>query len=393
MSVDRSDFFSISNSDLDELIQAGTPEGLFLDYKRDTYGNSDSDKREFLKDVSAFANAQGGHIIIGIEEEQGIPRRILGLSDIDQDAEKLRLEQIIRGGLQPRIMGIQTHSVILEGGRFVLIIRIPKSWNPPHRVSANGSNSFWIRNSSGKHEASIEELKNLFTLSSTAIERTRIFRQQRIQSIVNGQGARPLQGNGRLILHIVPLQAFSSPSQIDLELVHQNSAPFRPIGASGYSSRYNFDGFVNYRANEDFGYTQIFRNGILEATKASLIKEREDRRFIPGKGLEEQFFEIFPSYINGLKNIGVQPPLIIMITLEGVQNTGYAVANSFDLGHEPPPLSKADYFLPESVIESYSDNAHYHAAVRPAFDALWNALEFPYDHFFDNNDQWTGRWS
>lgn len=63
MSIEKSDFDSIGESDLHELIDAQVPEGLRLDYKLKNYGRSDSDKRELLKDVSAFANSHGGHLV------------------------------------------------------------------------------------------------------------------------------------------------------------------------------------------------------------------------------------------------------------------------------------------------------------------------------------------
>ncbi|MFD2270088.1 helix-turn-helix domain-containing protein [Undibacterium arcticum] len=57
-------------NDLAELIVGQVPEGLRIDYKRDLYGNSDADKREVLKDISGFANAFGGHLIVGMEEQK-----------------------------------------------------------------------------------------------------------------------------------------------------------------------------------------------------------------------------------------------------------------------------------------------------------------------------------
>jgi predicted HTH transcriptional regulator len=35
-------------------------------------GGSDRDRKEFLADVSAFANPSGGDIVIGIEEDEGV---------------------------------------------------------------------------------------------------------------------------------------------------------------------------------------------------------------------------------------------------------------------------------------------------------------------------------
>src|SRR4051812_19667531 len=97
LSLDR-----ISEADLQALIATNTTEGRELDFKRDVYGASDADKREFLADISAFANTSGGHLVIGMEESGGTATALVGLS-VDPDAERLRLEQNARTGLQPRI--------------------------------------------------------------------------------------------------------------------------------------------------------------------------------------------------------------------------------------------------------------------------------------------------
>ena len=45
--------------DLLKLLDDKVPEGRCLEYKAALPGKSDSDRKEFLKDVSAFANADG----------------------------------------------------------------------------------------------------------------------------------------------------------------------------------------------------------------------------------------------------------------------------------------------------------------------------------------------
>ena len=59
----------LSQDDLMQLIEDRRPEDRYLDYKRDPYGKTDADKRELLKDVVGLANASGGVILIGIEED------------------------------------------------------------------------------------------------------------------------------------------------------------------------------------------------------------------------------------------------------------------------------------------------------------------------------------
>ena len=94
----------ISEQDLADLVQNGVPETRDLEYKQALPGNSDSGKREFLADVSSLANASGGDLVIGVREEEGVAVDVTGVEVRSLDAEKLRLENIIRDGVQPRIL-------------------------------------------------------------------------------------------------------------------------------------------------------------------------------------------------------------------------------------------------------------------------------------------------
>lgn len=76
--------------DLDEqslrsFLALALPEGLYLDYKVSPSGASDKDaKREFLKDVTAFANADGGHLFFGVQEPSeglSVDSQLVGLED------------------------------------------------------------------------------------------------------------------------------------------------------------------------------------------------------------------------------------------------------------------------------------------------------------------------
>lgn len=391
MSIDRLDFENLSENDLSELVLGQVPEGLRIDYKRDLYGNADADKREALKDISGFANAHGGHLIIGMEEENGFASGIPGVANVNPDEVVLRFEQLARTGLEPRVQGLRVQTVRLSSGAYCFVLRIPRSWNPPHRVSAQNSNRFWVRNSGGTHEASVDELRALFTIGADAAHRIQQFRDERLREITGGQGARPLFGEGRLILHIVPLSAVTSSWQLNLEKAYHLHRTFAPIGSMGMSPRFNLDGVVNERSGEhNHGYTQVFRNGSIEATKARIVGMYEGKRYIPSLPLEKAIFESLPYYINGLRDLAVPPPLILLITLEGVKGAAYKVQNSvFD---DPEPVIERDLVnLPDCVINEYGESAEYHRAVRPAFDALWNTAGFACAQTYSSEGVWVGR--
>lgn len=387
MSIERDDFDALTEDDLQELVTAQVPEGLRLDYKATTYGSGDADKREFAKDISSFANSHGGHLLIGIEEKRGVATRVSGIGNVNTDAELQRLDQIARSGLEPRIAGLRMRAVRLAAGGAVIALRIQRSWNPPHRVIMHGSNRFFARNSSGVYEPNVEELRTMFTLSTSALERARQFRSHRIAALQASAGPRPLVGEGRLVLHIVPVAEVS----LDMRRVHARRDSFVPIGSMSQTSSFNYYGFINERGGEqNHGYTQVYRNGALEATKASILRTHHNRLAIPGIGLEDSFFQRLASYIDGLQDVDVPPPLIVMLTLEGVGGAHYVVSEQLWDDGWPPTLPENTIVLPECVIEDYGEEVTYHQAVKPALDALWNAAGRASAGSFDDEGRWVG---
>jgi len=84
----------ITEKDLQTLIDNSVLERKTIEYKQLLPSNSDSDKKEFLADVSSFANASGGDLIFGIvqNKETGVPEKLEGLDIKNPDQEVLRLD-------------------------------------------------------------------------------------------------------------------------------------------------------------------------------------------------------------------------------------------------------------------------------------------------------------
>jgi hypothetical protein len=391
MALGQADFPSIAEAHLQALIDTGVPEGILVDYKAAPYGRADADVKEFLKDASSFANTSGGHLIIGMGEQQGVPTAFTPVMGIDVDKEILRLESLMRDGITPRITGALMKAVPLSSGGVAIVIRLPRSWNPPHQVSARNTNRFYVRNSGGAHEVSVDELRVLFNVSASAMDRAKAFRQERLAKISAGEGPVMLDSSpGRVTLHIVPLSAFSGRTVIDLPSVQAHAASFGPIGSTGYSPRFNFEGFINVRGGATCqGYTQIFRNGSVEAVKVSARHTSNQQAFLPTTSIERGVIESLNSYLGGLKEIGVPPPLLGLLTIEGFRGALLAVGDRHRSYEENTPISYDVLQLPEFVIEDYGTSADYEKAIRPAFDAMWNAGGYPNARSFDAEGLWT----
>jgi hypothetical protein len=320
-------FDRISEADLQSLRENEMAEGIVLDYKRELYGGSDADKREFLKDVSSFANTAGGHIIIGIEEEGGLPTKVTGI-DGDLDAEMQRLESLLRERVEPRVIGIRMRSLHLENGRRALVIRIPKSWNPPHAVLHNNSRLIYARNSAGVHAASVDEMRSMFTAGATLLERSREFQKKRLDEIHSDDGPGPfpfIGEGGRMVLHIIPFSAFGSDS-IDLGRVERRHLV--PIWFPGFTqSGYNADGFFTAdSASNRSGYSQVFRNGIVESAAGDVRRTTDQGRVLFARDIEDEIVPKIAAYMAMLSLAEVSPPMFVMfggVRMHGTTVQGY----------------------------------------------------------------------
>lgn len=87
----------INIDDLKSLIENSVKEGKTIDYKLAVNISSDSDRKEFLYDVSSFANASGGDIIFGVKENEGTgyPDELVGLEGNMDELRQLLLQRLL----------------------------------------------------------------------------------------------------------------------------------------------------------------------------------------------------------------------------------------------------------------------------------------------------------
>jgi hypothetical protein len=222
-------FKDIEKGDIGGLVENAIREGRSIEYKQQLPGGQDSDKKELLADVSSFANASGGDILFGIDEERdgngkptGIPRAANGLGGINVDQEIQRLENSIRSGIEPRIPGLQIRPIDGFQNGPVIIIPVPKSWASPHMVTYKISLRFWSRTSNGKAPLSVPEIRAAFIQSETLPEQIRRFREERLGNILAGEASMPLQQGPALVLHIVPVGMLAERKSIDVLSFHHD---------------------------------------------------------------------------------------------------------------------------------------------------------------------------
>ena len=133
------DFFDKAEyvqADIENLLTIGAEESINLDFKAaDSLMNTDGKKSEIAKDVSSFANSDGGIIIYGITETDHPGD---SMSFIDGNTfSKEWLEQIINSRIQRRIPDLIIYPVRFDNdiSRTVYVVKIPRSTLAPHMTS------------------------------------------------------------------------------------------------------------------------------------------------------------------------------------------------------------------------------------------------------------------
>ena len=389
----------ITVDDIQGLVDNSVREGKSVEYKEQLPGNGDSDKKEFLADASSFANASGGDIIFGIRETRdsagkptGIPASIVGLQNINADAEVRRMEQILRDGIEPRLPGIVLRAIDGFANGPVILLRIPQSWASPHMVSFKASPRFFSRTSAGKSPLGIPEIRAAFVQSDSLPQRIKAFRQERIGLILAGETPASLIDSPLVVLHLIPVSAFLNATAFDLQSIIDGRVQIPNIGGLGAYGRPNVDGFVSYSGgqssqSEQFSYTQVFRNGCIEAADALVLSGQDNYNdIIPSTSIETEILKGATYLLKVYQSLGIDSPLVVMLSLLNVRGF-YMYTGRHMSPRAIHRIERRDLILPDVIIEDLALDAR--QSFRPVFDLLWQACGYRQSLNYDEQGRWN----
>jgi hypothetical protein len=391
---------ALTEDDLNALITDGAREDGTRDFKRDAYSllpnvpadinNKNKKRAELCKDVSGFANAQGGWIVCGMGEEDGVASEVCGLGNIDADAETRRLDQTLKNGIEPPVLGVQIKVVNLQDTtkKTALVIGIPRSMNAPHRVKE--TQKFHIRRNTLVDDMTIDELRSSFSLRDTLAERIKNFRRERVNAIMSGSQAEvpvPLADGVHVVLHIVPMALDRT-----LDIYGFSSENLSNYARDSYlDSRFNVDGYLMSGVYSDRGirnYVQIYRNGTLEILNTFFVSaERQGGKWLRLQTIEDEFLR-FASLAKEIESdLGTEMPLVLMASVLRTQDVKLTWNDPFRFPTTLVPLRKDVVLVPDVIMQDA--NTEIAETLRPVFDVLSNAGGYPNSYSYDQNGQWN----
>src|SRR6202030_687693 len=109
-------------------------------------------------------------------------------------------------------------------------------------------------------------------------------------------------------------------------------------------------------------------NGCIEAIDTSILSASRDYRITSGKIYEKLLLKAFERFLLAQKQIGVEPPLLVLISFLNVEGFEITFENrrNWMIPPEDHHIDRPELFLPEIKIEMFDCDLI--EALRPAFD-------------------------
>ena len=154
----------ISLDDIHLLIENRVPEGLHLDYKETPYSGRPQDRREMLRDSIALANAEGGYLVLGVQEDgTGRPLSLMPFDNPQDIAQAMR--QACLDGIRDRIEGLEIRAFETGFNQGVIVVHVPFSDQRPHMITLDGGTDFCRRYETDKRPMTIGEIREMVLAS------------------------------------------------------------------------------------------------------------------------------------------------------------------------------------------------------------------------------------
>lgn len=372
------------------------PESQTLDFKRALPGTDDKSRHEFLKDVCAFANGCGGDLVYGVQEQHGHAGHLVPMSDATDpiDATRRRLSQLVEGGLEPRLEGVIMQSVVLAGG-YALIVRVPASFQRPHRYRTASSTRWVVRVDTHTVDLTYEQIRDAFDRSATLAERARHFRDGRLTGVASRTTSHPLRVGPVCVVQLVPLAAVAGKVSLNIrDLYHRGYLDFRfDDWGAGTARMMNLEGLVVHPSTNtaDLAYTQLFRTGSMETARyagALFLEDERYRNSLPSGVISGLIRDGLFKFFDATRRFNINGPAIVAAALLGVgdRRFWYQPRNYF-ARHQP--ADRPNIILPEMWVEQLGAIPDPDEIVRPLLDMLWQAFDMEGCMFYDAQGNWA----
>jgi hypothetical protein len=239
-----------------------------------------------------------------------------------------------------------------------------------------------MRNGSGTSDLTFDQIRAAFDRSATLAERARRFIDQRTQQFVDRKTPKPLIHGPLCAVHLLPIAGLAGRQTFDLQSVHARTYTdfLDPSWGSG-NRMFNLDGLVMYPGGvpDDgyYGYSQIFRNGTMEAASLGGGEYQPDPRMakqliVWAHDMTKFFRNYTSTFLDAAKSWGFVGPAVLSYALLHVEGYELGLDNSF-FRRRRAEADRPHLVAPAEWIDNI-EAANVDQVARPLLDTLWQAF-------------------
>lgn len=307
----------MTKTDLFEIIANGENSGV--EFKRDSIEN-----RDLAKELVAFANFEGGHLLLGVEDDGAI-------SGIVRDNLEQWVMNACRDKIRPELIPYFEILRNVDGDKSVAVVSVKRGYDV-HQLWHNNHRTYCIRVGTQSREASSEELARLF--------------QQRGSIRFEVQ---PISGSSIKDLDLRRLKEY-------FEVVRQQECPSLEDEAA----------WLPFLINTEL---MIEGDTVNPATAAGiLLFGRTPNRYLPQTGIEAVVYAGTEKDFTAIERLSIRGPMVLLRSEKGelVENGIWEAARNFLQRHlsrellDPQDRRIHRWDIPSDVLREAIINALVH---------------------------------
>lgn len=391
-------FNEINERDVRSLIDHIVRENQNLEYKSEFWKHNDEGTREMLKDITSIANAYGGYIIVGINEDKdGLPVEITEVNNTEKERD--RIISSCLANISPRLVGIKLKVISIDS-KNILIIFVPRGIRSPYMITYKGLYQFWIRHDRQKSRMSVDEIRDVILKTENLYADIKKFVNERKREILEEIGEKPYY-----VMGAVPLMTVK---QEVVDVLNPNIRDMLKSPAEQIDDGFNFNHGSNGKLHctlygiwsgmEDYESTELFRNSYFEA-RVSLSSVRSvvvnDRIKRDGKELDilkfnpyaiigypTSFYHILMAF---KEYLGLEEPYVGFVSLYNIK--GFCLEEYPEECHSsfaPKSWNKQHLEIPLSRIPDLSNPSK---VAKFFTDRIWQAFGWNHAPLWDEEEQ------
>jgi len=363
--------------------------------------DKDRAKADVAKDVSGFANAQGGLILFGVSEDDSDDPRPSAVVPFPAEGLQTRLENVLDSTLES-IPDYQAATVDAGSGS-VILVRVAPHPGPPIMVQGYGENRFYTRSGTRTRPMSATEVASAHAKAVSREARledrlrqlplgARIFRDRSVDALRLG---REVEWTPMVAVVMAALDGpdeLVAPNLIARHAFEERREGYRGTARGGAAVRPGLNwtitahGLVDERHDPDdpdriLHRCAVHRLGVVEWA----CRYWRDPYPLPSSSLADDVHNVLLYGARVFDRLGYNGRLATWVRIENAERAELMLARDWDVSTRLPGVQFLNAYREVSVDELLVDRT---ATVREAMDRIWQGFGIQRCGLFEPDGDW-----